>query len=244
MPVTISKPVRWSQVKGSAALNKNLGSFLFSVMAAMVCLSMGLPRARASDESGFVGSNQCVQCHKEIAEVQLQSGHPQTLRRVRSIPQLLESVPLEFPDPRNQVLYRIERSPSQGFTLDLLATKAGKTDRMHLLWGMGAGRKGITFVGMTDAGSYGQSRVSWYQSTAGLDITTGLEDRVDSAYDALADWMSPPQPSETPAGCRPSSRFISAAPATERRPEAATCRRLSSTWSTRKCLVFRPSVWC
>ena len=147
----------------------------------------------ASDESSFVGSGQCVQCHREIAEVQLESGHPLTLRRVGSIPQLLESVPLEFSDPRNQVAYRIERSPSREFTLDLVAARAGEADRMHLLWGMGAGRQGITFVGMTDAGAYGQSRVSWYQSTGGLDVTTGLEDRVDNAHDALADWMSPPQ---------------------------------------------------
>ncbi|MDE2965516.1 MAG: multiheme c-type cytochrome, partial [Acidobacteriota bacterium] len=119
--------------------------------------------------------------------------HPLTLRRVRSISRLVESAPLEFSDPRNRVAYRIERSPDPAFTLDLVAARDGEADRMHLLWGMGAGRKGITFVGMTDAGAYGQSRVSWYQSTGGLDITTGLEDRVDNAYDALADWMSPPQ---------------------------------------------------
>ena len=56
-----------------------------------------------TDESGFVGSGQCVQCHREITEVQLESGHPLTLRRVRSLSRLLESVPLEFSDPRNQV---------------------------------------------------------------------------------------------------------------------------------------------
>ncbi len=193
MPITIGKPAHRSQLKRSATPSRSLGSHLFSVMAVVICLSRGLPPTLASDGSGFVGSSQCVQCHKEITQVQLESGHPQTLRRVRSIPQLLETVPLEFPDPQNQVAYRIERSQNQYFTLDLVATKAGETDRLHLLWGMGAGRKGITFVGMTDTGSYGQSRVSWYQTTGGLDITTGLEDKVDNAHDALADWMAPPQ---------------------------------------------------
>ena len=188
----IGKPTLRRQA-GARALNGKLGSCRFAIVALAACLWMSPSRTLASDESGFVGSSQCVQCHREIAEVQLQSGHPLTLRRVGSIPQLLESVPLEFSDPRNQVAYRIERSPSREFTLDLVAARAGEADRMHLLWGMGAGRQGITFVGMTDAGAYGQSRVSWYQSTGGLDVTTGLEDRVDNAYDALADWMSPPQ---------------------------------------------------
>ncbi len=177
----------------SAAINRNIGSCLFSVAVLTVFLSAGTPRALAADESGYVGSSQCVQCHREIAGVQLESGHPLTLRRVGSLSRLMESVPLEFSDPRNQVAYRIERSPDRAFALDLVAAQSGEVDRMHLLWGMGAGRKGITFIGMTDAGAYGQSRVSWYQSTGGLDITTGLEDPVDNAYDALADWMSPPQ---------------------------------------------------
>lgn len=193
IPITIHLPAHRGRDKKSAPLNKKLGSCLLSVVFSIILHSVGPPRSQATDESGFVGSSQCVQCHQEIAEVQLESGHPLTLRRVRSLSQLLKSVPLEFSDPRNQVNYRIEQSSNREFTLDLVADRAGKTDHMHLLWGMGAGRKGITFVGMTDAGAYGQSRVSWYQSTGGLDITTGLEDRVDNAYDALADWMSPPQ---------------------------------------------------
>ncbi|MCY3759419.1 MAG: multiheme c-type cytochrome [Acidobacteria bacterium] len=193
MSIAIGPSSQPGPAKDSATPNKNLGSCFLSVAVSAVLLSVGPPRAQASDESGYVGSSQCVQCHREIAEVQLESGHPLTLRRVRSIPRLLELVPLEFFDPHNQVNFRIERSPDPEFTLDLVAAREGEADRMHLLWGMGAGRKGITFVGMTDAGAYGQSRVSWYQSTGGLDITTGLEDSVDNAYDALADWMSPPQ---------------------------------------------------
>lgn len=193
MPITMPLPGHRPPAGESAAINRNIGFCLFSVVVLTVFLSAGTPRALAADESGYVGSSQCVQCHREIAEVQLESGHPLTLRRVRSISGLLKSVPLEFSDPRNRVAYRIERSSDSEFTLDLVADRNGEADRMHLLWGMGAGRKGITFIGMTDAGAYGQSRVSWYQSTGGLDITTGLEDPVDNAYDALADWMSPPQ---------------------------------------------------
>lgn len=193
MPITMPLPGRRPPAGESAAINRNIGSCLFSVAVLTVFLSAGTPRALAADDSGYVGSSQCVQCHREIAEVQLESGHPLTLRRVGSLSRLMESVPLEFSDPRNRVAYRIERSSDSEFTLDLVADRNGEADRMHLLWGMGAGRKGITFIGMTDAGAYGQSRVSWYQSTGGLDITTGLEDPVDNAYDALADWMSPPQ---------------------------------------------------
>ena len=146
-----------------------------------------------SEENNFVGSSQCTNCHENIASTQMETGHARTLRRVESIPKLLEATPLQFSDKQNNVKYRIERSSDKNFVLDLIATKENKTDRMHLLWGLGAGRKGVTFVGLTDNGNYGQSRVSWYQKTGGLDITTGLEKQVEDAYDALADWMSPPQ---------------------------------------------------
>ncbi|MCH2695078.1 MAG: hypothetical protein MK025_10285 [Acidobacteriia bacterium] len=146
-----------------------------------------------SEENNFVGSNQCTNCHKNIFTTQINSGHARTLRKVESIPELLKAIPLQFFDKQNNVKYQIEKSPNKNFVLDLIATKENESNRMHLLWGLGAGRKGVTFVGLTDKGNYGQSRVSWYQKTSGLDVTTGLEKQVEDTYEALADWMSPPQ---------------------------------------------------
>jgi hypothetical protein len=48
----------------------------------------------------------------------------------------------------------------------------------------------VTFVGKTDRGEYGQSRVSWYQKLNALDVTTGLDRQVGNATDALAEWLT------------------------------------------------------
>ncbi|MDE2965248.1 MAG: hypothetical protein OXU26_15175, partial [Acidobacteriota bacterium] len=106
MSIANRPPAHPGPARESATPNKKLGFGFLSVAVPAILLLVGPARAQAIDESGYVGSSQCVQCHREIAEVQLESGHPLTLRRVRSISSLVESAPLEFSDPRNQVAYR------------------------------------------------------------------------------------------------------------------------------------------
>ena len=72
MSIAIRLPAHPGPARESAALRSNLASCLLSVAVQAVLLSVGPPRAQATDESGYVGANQCVQCHREIAEVQLE----------------------------------------------------------------------------------------------------------------------------------------------------------------------------
>src|SRR5207247_1930779 len=106
--------------------------------------------------------------------VQLNSNHFRTLRRVETMSDLLNAVPLRFVDGTNASEYQLEKSASPKFTLDLVAAKNQQVERLNLLWGFGAGRKGITFIGRTNTGDYGQGLVSWYHKINKLDITTGL----------------------------------------------------------------------
>ena len=140
----------------------------------------------------FAGSAQCAACHRDIASVQTTSEHARSLRKVAGIPGLAQALPLRFSDQDNGVEYRIERSNRPEFAFDLVAVKGQRTERLRLIWGFGAGRKGITFVGRTDAGEFGESRVSWYPKINGLDITTGGEpENVSNAHGALARWFEP-----------------------------------------------------
>lgn len=106
---------------------------------------------------------------------------------------LLNAVPLRFVDGTNASEYQLEKSANPKFTLDLVATKNQRLERLNLLWGFGAGRKGVTFIGRTGTGDYGQGMVSWYRKINKLDITTGLKIKVNDAHEALADWMTAPQ---------------------------------------------------
>ncbi len=148
---------------------------------------------RASQDNQFVGSDQCVACHAGIANVQSTSNHSITVRRVEKLKDLGKAVPLHFSDRANGVEYRLETSTSPNRFLDLVALKDEREERLGLLWGFGAGRKGITFLGRAKNGDYGQSLLSWYRKTNSLDVTTGLEKKVKDSHDALADWMTLPQ---------------------------------------------------
>jgi len=156
--------------------------------------TIGAPRLQSQARTEeFVGSKRCVECHRDIASVQLSSDHARTLRRVEAIPELVKKVPLQFLDENNSVEYQIQKSTPLNGTFNLVALKDHRNEKLHLVWGFGTGRKGITFVGRNDAGDFGQSRVSWYQAKDKLDITPGLENRVRDSSDALADWLTPPK---------------------------------------------------
>jgi Cytochrome c554 and c-prime len=150
------------------------------------------PSSSVPEPNGYVGSERCASCHAAIAEIQLKSDHALTMRRVEKIPQLRNLLPIRFSDQENHVDYVLEASKNKSSGYDLVATKDQTSERMHLVWGLGAGRKGITFIGKTAAGEYGQSRVSWYQKIKVLDITTGAEARLPKdVHDALAGWFTP-----------------------------------------------------
>ena len=154
-------------------------------VSAAVFLAKQLPSERE-----YIGSDKCAACHADIAKIHAVSDHARTLRRVEQIPELLKQVPLSFRDPKHEVEYRLERSPEGEPGFDLVASKAGQSEKLRLIWGLGAGRKGITFIGHDGSGKYGESRVSWYQRIRLLDITTGAEfSKPKTAHEALAGWL-------------------------------------------------------
>jgi Cytochrome c554 and c-prime len=156
----------------------------------LVCGGVLQANEPSSSEPDYLGSDKCAACHADIAKVHAASDHAQTLRRVERIPELLKQVPLAFRDSKHEVEYRLERSSSQNLGFDLIASQAGQSERLRLIWGLGAGRKGITFIGRDEAGRYGESRVSWYQRIQLLDITTGAEfSKPKTAHAALAGWL-------------------------------------------------------
>ena len=163
------------------------------LLFAALCLAASLSYRAVNSESAtntadFVGSEQCVACHANIANVQLKSDHALTLRHLKDVPEFLKTLPLSYQDQANLVEYRLQ---SWGDSAVLEASRKGQRDEIELLWAFGAGRKALTFVGKTKAGIYGQVRVSWYSATNDLDITPGSKATVKDATDALADWFEP-----------------------------------------------------
>ena len=166
---------------------------LLPVLLAAGPLSAALLSTSSLSDSDSVenGAGQCAVCHQEIASRQLASDHAHTMMKVEDFPELMQALPVEHMDQAGGIRYRIERSAAPRTGVDLVARMGTREERLRLLWGVGAGRKGITFIGQSDQGAFGQSRVSWYQKIGKLDVTTGLEKRPADAYDALAGWLNP-----------------------------------------------------
>ena len=183
------------QAPGAGA-STSPGKHLFRLWLVLIAdgtLSVTLLSTSSSSDSdsGFVGTEQCAACHVEIAARQTASDHAHTMMRVEDIPELMQALPMKYAEEASGVRYRIEHSADPRSGVDLVASMGPGEERLRLLWGVGAGRKGITFIGQSDQGAFGQSRVSWYQKTRKLDVTTGLEKRPVDAFDALAGWLSP-----------------------------------------------------
>ena len=171
---------------------KPLARLLPILMAAgPLSAALVFPSSPSDSDSTDLGAGQCAACHLEIASRQMASDHAQTMMRVQDIPELMQALPVEHVDHASGVRYRVEHSAGPRSGVDMVARMGTKEERLRLLWGVGAGRKGITFVGQSDQGAFGQSRVSWYQKIGKLDVTTGLEKRPVDAYEALAGWLSP-----------------------------------------------------
>ena len=168
---------------------------LWLVLIADGTLSVTLLSTSSSSDSdsGFVGTEQCAACHLEIASRQMASDHAQTMMRVQDIPELMQALPVEHVDHASGVRYRVEHSAGPRSGVELVARKGAEEERLRLLWGVGAGRKGITFIGQSGQGAFGQSRVSWYQKIGKLDVTTGLEKTTGGCLRGPGGLVEPPR---------------------------------------------------
>ncbi|MDE2963500.1 MAG: hypothetical protein OXU26_06285, partial [Acidobacteriota bacterium] len=122
---------------------------LLSVLMAAGTLSAALLSSSSPSDSDSAGNGagQCATCHLEIASRQLASDHAHTMMKVEDIPELMRALPVEHLDRASGVAYRIERSSAQPAGVDLVARMGTREETLRLLWGVGAGRKGITFIG-------------------------------------------------------------------------------------------------
>ncbi|MEW5977297.1 MAG: multiheme c-type cytochrome [Acidobacteriota bacterium] len=159
-------------------------------MRAFFCL-VGLsasPTWATPEEDEYLGGERCLTCHADIGVVQTQSDHALSVRRPEEVTDFVQALPLHFVDPANGVQYSFEKPIGDRFYM--VARNRGLGERIQLLWAFGAGRKGITFVGRSGEGRYGQVRVSWYAATNTLDLTPGLKPGKANVSDALAQWFA------------------------------------------------------
>jgi predicted CXXCH cytochrome family protein len=122
-------------------------------------------------ESAYAGSRACNACHPGIYKRQQASNHARSLRPPKEVIEIVSRLPLVQLDQATGAQLELRRRA--GGELELVARKDGVEQALRLQWVFGSGVKGITPVGQRADGQFAESRLSWYASLRGFDITTG-----------------------------------------------------------------------
>jgi Cytochrome c554 and c-prime len=134
----------------------------------------------------FVGTAQCARCHAKITTAQLTTPMAQAASSATDSAVLRQHARISR--QMGRYVYTISRSDSGS---NYSVGDGVTTISQPLAWAFGLGTKGQTYV-YTRGGLYYESRMSFYQSLQGLDLTTGhsnttphnLEDAMGRALDA------------------------------------------------------------
>src|SRR6478735_2693836 len=135
--------------------------------ALLLALACAGPVAAAT--SPFVGDAVCGQCHSAEANHYRSTPMAHALTAVAQCSILSEHTDLKFAEGIYQSVIRREGDRSV-----LSVTDGPDTVTVPLLWAFGNGRAGQTYVFEYNGGLY-ESRLSFYGSLGGLDLTMGAQ---------------------------------------------------------------------
>jgi hypothetical protein len=139
--------------------------------ATLPAQTLWTPQHFWKQESAYAGAPACAGCHAEIYAKQSVSHHARSLRPLGEVTEITSRVPFEMFDRSSGA--KLTLVLGAGERLRLMAHTGAAEDHLALDWAFGSGAKGITPVGRLDTGAFAESRLSWYASTASLDLTTG-----------------------------------------------------------------------
>jgi len=138
-------------------------------------------RADAAREE-FVGTAACAACHKQVALTQRGTPMAHAASRASETEVLRSNPTLRFSTPPFQTVIASDRL-SSNYTV----SGGGQSIRGQLLWSMGAGVKGQTFI-LKYLGILFESQLSYFPSIGVLDITPehprGTPQYLESAFGA------------------------------------------------------------
>ena len=130
----------------------------------------------------FVGTAACAVCHKQIALTQRETPMAHAASKASETEVLRSNPTITFSTPPFQTV--ISNSPVSG---DYTVSGGGESISGRILWSMGAGVKGQTFI-LNYLGILFESQLSYFPSIGSLDITPehprGTPQYLESAFGA------------------------------------------------------------
>lgn len=146
------------------------------------------PTKRTTAPEEFVGTKECARCHAKITAMQLTT----PMARAASLPPDADVLRNHPRVSRVMGPYAYSLLSANGVS-NYSASDGTRTAAVQVGWAFGLGNKGQTYVYVQD-GKYYESRMSFYRSLQGLDLTTGHEEttprNLDDALGRLLDAAS------------------------------------------------------
>jgi Cytochrome c554 and c-prime len=125
-----------------------------------------------ADLADFVGAEKCAECHSEIYEKQRRSHMANALATTEQYESRKGLLPLgDVRDTANQIQYDVVRRQSG---LWLIATQGSRSAEAHMMYVLGSGSKGLSFVQET-SNEFQELRLAFYRDVPNWDFTPGQE---------------------------------------------------------------------
>jgi len=148
-------------------------AFFFCILTTppLAAQQLWTPEHFWKQESTYAGSRSCLSCHGEIYKAQEASHHARSLRHPVDVAEITSRLPFELFDRVSGAKLLLQRKSEN--EIELVVRKEEAEDRITFGWAFGSGSQGITPMGRRSNGEFAESRISWYRSLDGFDLTTG-----------------------------------------------------------------------
>jgi cytochrome c554/c'-like protein len=162
------------------------------------------PTKRTASLQDFAGTPECTRCHAKIAETQLATPMARAASAAVDSIVLREHSHIE----RHLGAYTYTISPGGGAIVYTVSAAVASFSE-PLAWAFGLGNKGQTFVYQHE-GQYYESRISFYKTLQGLDLTTGHSNKPPGNLEDAAGRFLDPDSLRHCFGCHTTASTTSA----------------------------------
>jgi Cytochrome c554 and c-prime len=145
--------------------------------------------------SEFTGPDACTECHELKADTAQSTPMLRAAVRASDSKSLREHASLPF--QTGPYAYQLLTTPEKS---TLTVSNAASSLSVDLLWALGSGHMGQTFIYQQNAKFY-ESHVSFYSATQSLDITPGQSHSVPATLEDAAGRAIPPNEARLCFGC-------------------------------------------
>jgi Cytochrome c554 and c-prime len=142
------------------------------------------PTKSSAARTDFVGTAECAKCHERIAATQLTT--PMAQASTSAVNSEILRTHSDLSAQRTAYHYELFANPA---AVNFSVSDGANSLSATVGWAFGLGHKGQTYIYERE-GEFYESRLSFYKTLQGLDVTTGdINDQPDDLKSAMGRWL-------------------------------------------------------